>query len=299
MPDIEFFCFKCGAQVIAEGTDAGKAASCPKCGTALVVPKQKPQPAPQIEFFCFKCGAKLVAERPDVGSELPCPDCGTELVVPNAPSSPRGAAQGKAGATQQTAMAGSRQSPFALRRKCVNCGRSLASDAEICDKCGTSIHAQENADLPSVRNGTVGRNGAVPTVPSQPTAPSGASGDKKASERQAAGCLGVMLFIGAVVFVLYNFTSCMETKPKPEHDIVGAYVMAEKFVKDRLKSPGSAKFPWVTSDEVTKHLGDGKYRVESYVDSQNSFGGLVRTKFVCVVEYAGSGNWRLVSLDMD
>jgi hypothetical protein len=55
--------------------------------------------------------------------------------------------------------------------------------------------------------------------------------------------------------------------------------MCEDFVKDRLKSPGTASFtrPTVTS------AGVDTWRVDGSVDAENSFGGTVRVDFQCTV----------------
>jgi len=78
-----------------------------------------------------------------------------------------------------------------------------------------------------------------------------------------------------------------------------AYIMIEDFVKNRLKSPSTAKFPGVfdgRQDHVT-YLGNQKYRIISYVDSQNSFGAMIRTRFVAEIEQVSKDKWRLNSLE--
>ena len=75
--------------------------------------------------------------------------------------------------------------------------------------------------------------------------------------------------------------------------------MMQKFVKDRIKAPGSAEFPGMFSGErqtVTK-LPDHKYRIRSWVDSHNSFGALLRMHYVGVVQQTGDLSWRLESLE--
>ena len=69
---------------------------------------------------------------------------------------------------------------------------------------------------------------------------------------------------------------------KTEDNSIMAYIMMEDFVKQRLKSPSTAKFPGVfdgRADHVTA-LGNQTYRIVSYVDAQNSFGAMIRTQFV-------------------
>jgi len=67
-----------------------------------------------------------------------------------------------------------------------------------------------------------------------------------------------------------------------------AYYCAEDFVERKLKSPSTAKFP--KTMERSKHitdLGGGKFKINSWVDSQNSFGATIRTNFTCTVIIKG------------
>jgi hypothetical protein len=64
-------------------------------------------------------------------------------------------------------------------------------------------------------------------------------------------------------------------------------------VKDRLKAPATADFPW---DAVrTKELGSCRFQVEAYVDAQNSFGAMIRTRYSATMIYAND-TWRLDDL---
>lgn len=79
----------------------------------------------------------------------------------------------------------------------------------------------------------------------------------------------------------------------------GAAVMCQSFVKEKLKSPGTAKFSGVTETTI-KVLGSKKpwkYRVNAWVDSQNSFGGVVRNPYVCTVSTKDADNWHLDNLN--
>ncbi|MFC2099734.1 hypothetical protein ACFLSF_02770 [Candidatus Bipolaricaulota bacterium] len=74
---------------------------------------------------------------------------------------------------------------------------------------------------------------------------------------------------------------------------LGARVAAKLFVKDRLKAPSTARFGTLTATESS----GGSYRVSGYVDSQNSFGAMVRTYFSCTVEYE-NGKWKLLGMSL-
>lgn len=77
-----------------------------------------------------------------------------------------------------------------------------------------------------------------------------------------------------------------------------AYIMMESFVKQRLKAPGDAEFPGVF-DGIEQHvtsLGDQQYRINSYVDAQNSFGAKLRVSFVGEIQQTSEEEWQLLSL---
>lgn len=73
-----------------------------------------------------------------------------------------------------------------------------------------------------------------------------------------------------------------------------AFVMSQSFVEDRLKAPSSAKFPWMHTATIIDQ-GAGKFVVSSYVDSQNSFGAMLRSNYSATLTCSGN-DWRLVDL---
>lgn len=79
-----------------------------------------------------------------------------------------------------------------------------------------------------------------------------------------------------------------------------AYNAATKIVERHLKSPSTAKFPLSNSSTVRiGAAGKCKYRVESYVDSQNAFGTMVRTPFSLTVEgFPAEDEWLGSDLSM-
>ncbi len=85
---------------------------------------------------------------------------------------------------------------------------------------------------------------------------------------------------------------------KPKHHYFDAYDMAKDFVMSRLKCPRTAKWPWFVKKDHTRHLGNGRYQISSYLDAQNGFGALIRVHFICIVQHTGGYNWRLINLTM-
>jgi hypothetical protein len=86
---------------------------------------------------------------------------------------------------------------------------------------------------------------------------------------------------------------------KTQDNTTMAYVMMQGFVKDRLKSPESAKFEWITEPACIIEKDGLEYRISSWVDSQNSFGAIIRTRFSGVVRQADKDKWELLVLEFE
>lgn len=89
--------------------------------------------------------------------------------------------------------------------------------------------------------------------------------------------------------------------PTEEPDKIEAWVMAQQFVRNNMKSPGSADFGsafggYQDPDRVVTEASAGKFRVRAWVDAENSFGAKIRTHFICELEHTGNGQWRLIDL---
>jgi hypothetical protein len=80
-------------------------------------------------------------------------------------------------------------------------------------------------------------------------------------------------------------------------DATEAGVYCQVAVKERLVSPGSARFPIVSDTQITQ-TGD-TFRVLGWVDSQNGFGAMLRSNYDCTVEIPGDGTWILKRLDLE
>ena len=79
-----------------------------------------------------------------------------------------------------------------------------------------------------------------------------------------------------------------------------AYSVMKDFIKQQLVSPSTAKFPGFVFGGANKHvklLGNHKFRIESYLDSQNAFGGMIRTNYIGVVQQVSEDRWNLLSLE--
>jgi hypothetical protein len=80
-----------------------------------------------------------------------------------------------------------------------------------------------------------------------------------------------------------------------------ASVISQYFVKQNLKSPSTANFPfnnysWSDPNETNKSI-----IIKSYVDAQNEFGGLIRNTYVINIKYKGgdwsdTNNWDMIDI---
>ena len=65
-------------------------------------------------------------------------------------------------------------------------------------------------------------------------------------------------------------------------------VCAVAVVKNRLKSPSTADFCSYPEATITD-LGNNRYKIQGYVDAQNSFGATVRSKFTVTLTLTEKG----------
>jgi hypothetical protein len=117
----------------------------------------------------------------------------------------------------------------------------------------------------------------------------------------------LLITIGVVLAVIFG--AALKPADKTAAPLVptkataaNACYMAEVFVEQRLKAPATAKHPWC-SEAVVSETGENEFLVVSYVDSQNSFGALIRTKYAAKVrfdKYDEKRNqlWTLVDIAM-
>lgn len=76
-----------------------------------------------------------------------------------------------------------------------------------------------------------------------------------------------------------------------------AWAVAEREIKERLKSPSTAKFP--TYNHATIMKSGNKFKVEGYVDAENSFGAKLRVNFTVEFEKTGSEYYKVIRATLD
>ena len=128
---------------------------------------------------------------------------------------------------------------------CLECGREVSTKAKSCPNCGAEI-------------------------------------------KKKSGCLKflwIIIFVIIGIFVIgaiFSENDDTQTSQDYSNNEILAYNYAKDFVKEKLKSPSSAIFP--STREKVEHvinLGGGEYKINSWVESQNSFGAMIKTDFSC------------------
>lgn len=80
-------------------------------------------------------------------------------------------------------------------------------------------------------------------------------------------------------------------------DASDACIVAQGFVKDRLRAPATAEFPGWRIPDCTVTQRGRIWVVNSYVDSQNAFGAMIRSDYtVEMIYYPASLEWQLVDI---
>lgn len=100
---------------------------------------------------------------------------------------------------------------------------------------------------------------------------------------------------GYTMFVDSDPSSASVNKPH-ELSAIELYVQAQGFVRQGLKAPSTAKFPLEPVSVGTD--GNGLYQVESYVDSQNGFGAMIRSDWMLNMRPVGD-KWILETMQID
>lgn len=117
------------------------------------------------------------------------------------------------------------------------------------------------------------------------------------SQGGVIGCVLVLLVGIVVAVVLLNRGGGKGTPAVSVPDTRMAYITSQVYVRDQLKAPSTADFPFSGDPEVViKHLSGQRYQVNAYVDSENSFGAMIRTHYKAIMLASGS-DWKLESLE--
>lgn len=80
-----------------------------------------------------------------------------------------------------------------------------------------------------------------------------------------------------------------------------AWRVAKDLVTARLKAPSTATFPSLMEreeDHAVIAAGNGRYIVRSWVDSQNAFGAMIRTRWQCELKTADGEKFAVTGFEV-
>jgi hypothetical protein len=144
---------------------------------------------------------------------------------------------------------------------CRECRAAVAGDAPTCPQCGTPAPATRTEDQVAEE--------------ARQKAETDAFGRKF-----AIGCLSVFVGIPLLVGLLtWAAGDDGPDAPDPALEGAGAEVACEDFLREKLKSPASARFTGTT----VASTGERSWRVSGTVDAANSFGAELRRSWTCTV----------------
>lgn len=160
-------------------------------------------------------------------------------------------------------------------KKCRECGKDVSTKATACVGCGAPLRKKRSSPLARLLLlGIIGFTVFVAVAAKRGAPPRSASAATKSPAPAAP------------------------TPPRLEGQSSWAWEHAKTLVRASLKAPSTAKFPtWEWSKHVA-YRGDGVYEMHLPVDSQNSFGAMLRTDFYVTLRLKGGephvpANWKV------
>lgn len=118
-------------------------------------------------------------------------------------------------------------------------------------------------------------------------------------KKKTSGCFSIILGIVLIIIIIAIFSSDSKDSGSKIPDKTEAYITAKDYVKQELKAPATAEFSDYTCDEGI----DSTYFLNGVVDSQNSFGALLRSNWTVKLKWIGgdwaqSTSWQLIDISI-
>lgn len=148
-------------------------------------------------------------------------------------------------------------------KKCRDCKKEISSKAKLCPNCGLGQKASSAGEV-------------------------------------MGGCL-ILVIIISIAVAFCGSDEPDDSNSWMKEDKIYAYLIAESYVEKNLKAPKSAEF--ASTFDKPNHVSFDKesqlYTVISYVDSQNSFGAKIRSKFTAIIQRLSDKDWKLIRLNIE
>ncbi|EKN3890759.1 hypothetical protein VYJ29_004105 [Yersinia enterocolitica] len=90
--------------------------------------------------------------------------------------------------------------------------------------------------------------------------------------------------LGAMILVYISLSSDNKKEIDYCSDSILAYKYSNGLIAEKLKSPTSAKFPSYSNINI-RLINRCEFEIDGYVDAQNSFGAMIRTKYRANIKF--------------
>jgi len=165
---------------------------------------------------------------------------------------------------------------------CTKCGKQINKDFTVCPYCRTEIK-KEKEELYD------------PITATDPQKPKTASVSK-------SKIITMIIVVVIIAGVIIGFVSCCNscgtsskstsTTESEQSKQIEAFVRSQSVVEKYLKAPSTAKFPYFSDSGVTvSKISENKYKVYAYVDSENSFGAMIRATYSVIITSTGKDTY--------
>ena len=148
--------------------------------------------------------------------------------------------------------------------KCANCNTEFNSN--FCPNCGAPA-----TEAP------------VPVQSASAAQPQ----KKKNSSMKIIAIVAVIVLIFSVGYIIHyahSANSDVETTTELRPTDTECWTAAQMTVEDYLKAPSTAKYSYYDEDWNIVRTGN-RVKISSFVDSQNSFGAMIRSNFTVIVTF--------------
>lgn len=171
--------------------------------------------------------------------------------------------------------------------KCCNCVKEIPDDSQFCNYCGIEQKHEtlKNEEEDNIKNNEIIAENNINETKSHSLNNKKEFFEKISSFLKKHQLLYSLLIIAICILPFWLMFRGEDFSSKNrERD---AWVCAEDVVKQRLKSPSSAKF--CTYPEASIENEGDEYKITGWVDADNSFGTSIRKKFTVTLTLTESG----------
>lgn len=127
---------------------------------------------------------------------------------------------------------------------------------------------------------------------------------RRAGRRVISGTIRLVMMLSVIAGIMAACLGDQRSSDQSKSSGCGnaemAHIMSRHFVGPKLTAPASARFPGYHDREISVVPGaECEFTVYGYVDSQNAFGAVIRTRYVAHMRAnKNDGKWHAARVEM-